>query len=526
MGRRLKTLLGNDHPLFVANIAALEKAVGNDGVDARLLGDIMSKGYKVLRNLGLDPTNTTGIEAYQALLNLVGSDALRTQLMDTEYVILELDGDLVSFNIRDITDAHKQKLSYGNRQIDAAQWALRLEVVKRYADHDRSSNELVRILAQEIGLEPNDEQEPPGGSDGDADDNLLEKTDKKNNDDNNERTNTMSDSSDKPHVLMIGDIFTDAFIQLSEDSAKVTKDDDGTELLSLPFGGKPSYDHVDIVESVGPSPNVAVSLSRLGVSASLMAWLGDDQPGKDSLKHLQSEGVGTDDMVTQENSRSSYWYVLRYGADRTMLVKSEAYNYEWQTPAQKPDWIYLSYIGEDSWPLHEQLLEYLEQNPDIKLVFQPGTFHFKWGRDKMAGIYRRSYMTIMNREEAMDVTGLGYDSVRDLANGLHDLGPQVVVITDGPNGSYASYDWKLTSVPNYPDPQPPLDRTGAGDAFASTIVAALVLGESMDTAMTWAPINSMNVVQHMGAQAGLLTKDKLLEHLQNAPENYKLSEVQ
>jgi ribokinase len=108
---------------------------------------------------------------------------------------------------------------------------------------------------------------------------------------------------------------------------------------------------------------------------------------------------------------------------------------------------------------------------------------------------------------------------------LHELGPQIVVVTDGPNGSYASYDYKLVQIPNYPDPAPPLDRTGAGDAFASTIVAALAQGESMDTALTWAPINSMSVVQKLGAQAGLLHKDELKKYLAEAPEWYKVTGV-
>jgi sugar/nucleoside kinase (ribokinase family) len=257
-----------------------------------------------------------------------------------------------------------------------------------------------------------------------------------------------------------------------------------------------------------------------------MAWLGDDQAGKESLEHLQGEGVNIDSMVTEPGSKSTYWYVLRYGADRTMLVKSEPYKYEWIDPKEEPAWIYLSYIGEDSWPLHEQMLKYLEAHPNVKLAFQPGTYHFKWGVEKLRPLYARSHIVMMNREEAMDVTGKAHDPIGELTKGLHDLGPDIVVVTDGPNGSFASYDWKVVTIPNYPDPKPPLDRTGAGDAFSSTIVAALAMGESMDTALTWAPINSMNVVQEMGAQKGLLSLDKIKEFLANAPEDYKLTTVE
>lgn len=499
MTHLLKQLLGNDHPLFVANLAALERATGDAGVDVRLLADTTERGNHVLRELGLDPANTTGKEAYQALSNLVRGNETVKQLEDTDAVLLVFGDELVSFNLQDVVENAHHQLPFSDRTMDHAQRHLRAEVVKRYADHDRTNNELVHILAQEIDIKRESDEEYP--------------------------TMQQSESPAKASVIAIGDIFTDAFIKLRDDTARIDTDPDGTKRLSFPYGSKPAYDHVDIVKSVGPSPNASVSMARLGLNVSLVAWLGDDQAGKESLEHLKQENVGTSLVVTQPDTKSSYWYVLWYQTDRTMLVKSEDYKYEWTAPEQEPEWIYLSYIGETSWTLHEQLIEYLKEHPNVKLVFQPGTFHFKWGIEKLAELYKHTYLVVMNREEAMDVTGKGYDSIHDLAIGLHELGPKVAVITDGPNGSYASYDWKLVTIPNYPDPAPPLDRTGAGDAFASTIVSALALGESMDTALTWAPINSASVVQQLGAQAGLLSIDELKEWLEKAPDNYKVTEI-
>lgn len=325
----------------------------------------------------------------------------------------------------------------------------------------------------------------------------------------------------KPYILAIGDIVTDAFIKLKDDEAEVTTDEHGNKKLVLPFGTKPPYDHVDIVQAVGPSPNAAVSFSRLGARSGLMAYMGDDMPGKDMLTYLGSEHVDTSTISVTEGMKSNYWYVLRYGAERTILVKQEAYDYTWQEPEQVPDWIYLSALDGASWNLHVQLLDYLSAHSDTKLVFQPGTFHFKWGAEKLAEIYARSYLVCMNKEEAADVTGRDLDDLEDLFDGLHNLGPEVVVITDGPKGSYASDGKKIISIPNYPDPKPPLDRTGAGDAFASTITTALAQGESLETALSWAPINSMNVCQHLGAQAGLLDKEAILKLLDTAPDDYK-----
>jgi ribokinase len=496
----LKQLLGNDHPLFAANLSALERAVGGEGVDVKLLADIIAKGHEVLRDLGLDPANTTGLEAYRALNNIVGNHVSMAKLQGTDYVLLFFEDDLVSFNLQDVIENAHHQLGFNDRIISGAQRHLRLEIIRRYAEHDRTNNELVHTLANEMGIKHDmDEHHPDIHA---------------------------AAPVKKSSVIAVGDIFTDAFIKLRDDSARIDTDPDGTKRLSLPYGSKPAYDHVDIVKSVGPSPNASVSMSRLGIDVNLLAWLGDDKEGAESLEHLKQENVGTELMVTQPNTKSSYWYVLWYQSDRTMLVKSEDYKYEWKAPETEPEWIYLSYIGENSWPLHEQLADYLGEHPDVKLVFQPGTFHFKWGIDKLRDLYSKTHLVVMNREEAMDITGKGYDSIRELANGLHELGPKIVVITDGPNGSYASYDWKLVTIPNYPDPAPPLDRTGAGDAFASTIVSALAMGESMDTALTWAPVNSASVVQKLGAQAGLLRIDELKDWLAKAPDDYKLTEIQ
>jgi ribokinase len=76
-------------------------------------------------------------------------------------------------------------------------------------------------------------------------------------------------------------------------------------------------------------------------------------------------------------------------------------------------------------------------------------------------------------------------------------------------------------MPPYPDPKAPFERTGAGDAFASTLAVALALGKTLEEALIWAPINSASVVQDVGAQRGLLNQTQLKEWLAKAPTDYK-----
>lgn len=499
-GHFLNDVIGIDHPMLVKTIADLERASGNAGIDTKLIADMTERAHALMRELRIDPADTSGKELYLALNASVGNDSVMLRLAESPYVLMRFDDGPVSFNLQDVIDNAHHELPYETRTTAHAQRHLRIEVIKRYAASDRIHDSLLHELTQPVGLKREEDHSYPLLAMGEV-------------------------AHGNARMLAIGDIFTDAFIKLNEGSAKIIHEGD-TQWLALPFGQKPPYDQVDIIRSVGPSPNAAVSMSRLGLNASLMAWVGSDDVGKEAINHLESEHVDTESMVTEQGKATSYWYVLRYGADRTMLVKSEQYTYEWKDSGVTPDWVYLSYIGQDSWPLHERLVAYLDVHPETKLAFQPGTFHFKWGVEKLRDIYAHSHIVVMNREEAVDVTGKSYDSLKDLTDGLHELGPSIVVITDGPNGSYASYDGKIVTIPNYPDPADPLDRTGAGDAFASTIVSALAMGETMDVALTWAPINSMNVVQKLGAQAGLLTKAEIEAFLRDAPESYKLTAVE
>ena len=81
------------------------------------------------------------------------------------------------------------------------------------------------------------------------------------------------------------------------------------------------------------------------------------------------------------------------------------------------------------------------------------------------------------------------------------------------------------SVPVFPDDGPVEDRTGAGDAFAATLVAGLVSGRLLDEALVRAPVNSMRVVQRVGSQAGLLDGATIEALLAAAPAGYRVREL-
>lgn len=333
----------------------------------------------------------------------------------------------------------------------------------------------------------------------------------------------INEESSQLDFIAIGDITTDAFIELKD--VTVEKPDGHNaqqKMICMRFGDKIEYENVVVVPAVGNSPNAAVSAHRLGLNVGLATNLGDDTFGKEDLDTLRNEGVNLTYTKVHKGKKSNYHYVMRFGPERTILVKHWEYEYSLPKFEKPPRYMYLSSLGENSIPFHHEIADYLREHKEVKLAFQPGTFQIRLGFETLKDLYKQTEIFFCNKEEAQRILDTKEEDMKSLLRAMQELGPKIVVITDGPNGAYVlSGEKEMWSMPMYPDPSPPVDRTGAGDSFSSTFTAALALGHDIPTALSWGPINSMNVVQHIGAQAGLLTRKQLLEFLDNRPDFYK-----
>ncbi len=333
----------------------------------------------------------------------------------------------------------------------------------------------------------------------------------------------MAEKENKIDFLAVGDIVIDAFIRLKDAHVHCKIDTDACELC-VRFGDKIPYESVTVVPAVGNGPNAAVSAARLGLNSALVTHIGDDKNGEDCLASLERDKVITKYVEKEKGKPTNYHYVLWYDADRTILVKHTEFDYKFPN-IPSASWIYLTSLAANTLPYEEEIAEYLKNNPETKLAFQPGTFQIKFGTEKLKHIYARTEIFFCNVEEAETILNIKTKDIKTLVKGLHALGPKIVCISDGPNGAYASDGKDIWSISMYPDIAPPLDRTGAGDAFSSTFTIAISLGKTIPEALAWGPINSMSVVQEIGAQRGLLSREKLEEYLKNAPEDFKARKV-
>ncbi|MBU6320962.1 MAG: carbohydrate kinase family protein [Patescibacteria group bacterium] len=319
--------------------------------------------------------------------------------------------------------------------------------------------------------------------------------------------------------LAIGDTTVDEFIRLKD--ARVNCDlNDENCTISMNWGDKIPYEFSVRVAGVGNAANAAVAAARLGLATGFLSNVGGDDYGKEIIATFERERVDTRFVRVNAGVATNHDYVLWFEAERTILVRHEDFAYAIPEDLPAPKWIYLSSAGR-SLEFHLALADWCAKHPETKLAFQPSTFEMALGVEKLAPLYRAAAFVACNKEEAERILALPAESEpATLLEKLRALGPEIAIVTDGPKGAYAADSTGAWFVPMYPDPKPPYERTGAGDACTSTIVAALALGKPLAEALLWGPVNSMAVVQEIGAQKGLLARDALEKLLAEAPASY------
>jgi len=308
-------------------------------------------------------------------------------------------------------------------------------------------------------------------------------------------------------IISIGDTTEDIFMELEEDT-KVVTDKDGTEYLGLVFAEKIVVEKVTDVLAVGNAANVAVGAARLGLKSALYTIMGNDDTGEEMARVLQREGVAEDYIVFDKTKKSNLSVVLNYKAERTILVHHEHRTYHLPKLASAK-WVYYTSLGEGHGKLHRQIPSYVKKS-GVKLAFNPGSHQLGEGAKGLAPILKVTDVLFVNREEAQTLVGKEKD-IKKLMDKVRKLGPEIAVITDGPQGSYASDGNNAYHLPIFPAPL--VERTGAGDSYGTGFVTALAKGKTIPEAMAWGTINSASVIGKIGARKGLLKTTEMAKML-------------
>jgi sugar/nucleoside kinase (ribokinase family) len=203
--------------------------------------------------------------------------------------------------------------------------------------------------------------------------------------------------------------------------------------------------------------------------------------------------------------------VINYSGERTIFVYHAPRSYEFPVALPVTPWVYLTSMGESFKPFYNHMVEWLTKNPAVKMAFNPGSWQLRDGYESIKDVMNLTHIIYVNREEAEKLTsfGLSEGKDRELLIALNKLGPKICVITDGAAGAlaYDSINGKFMKVAVLPVDA--YERTGAGDAFGSGSLSAIIHGKTLEEALLWGTVNSASVIGYTGPQKGLLKIEEM-----------------
>lgn len=317
-------------------------------------------------------------------------------------------------------------------------------------------------------------------------------------------------------LLSIGDASIDTFMTPLETETLCTVDKKKC-LIAFAYGEKIPVRNLEF--SVGGNAgNNAVGAKRLGINSAILLTLGDDSVGNLIVERLKNEGVDATYVIQQPSTMSNYSTIINYMGERTIFVYHAPRSYEFPVQLPLVPWVYLTSMGESFRPFYNHFRDWLQKNPTVKLAFNPGSWQLREGYESIKEVMAATYIIYVNRQEAEKLTGFGESDGRDrdLLIALNKLGPKICVITDGGNGAFAydSVNGKFVKAGILPVDS--YERTGAGDAFGSGSLSAIIHGKTLEEALLWGTVNSASVIGYTGPQKGLLKINDMQEWLERS----------
>lgn len=306
-------------------------------------------------------------------------------------------------------------------------------------------------------------------------------------------------------VVTIGTATLDIFMKSDKFRVVTSSDIPGGIAMCEVYGGKMEVEEVDIM-SGGGATNCAVSLARKDLKVAVVAEMGNDPQSLLVHKDLEEAQVDTRFLVQEQGETTAVSVVLIaddggrsimvYRGAAAMLTKTDV-------PLDELDsrWVHVSSLGGNI-ELLQNILKWAKSK-QVRVSLNPGLKEIAH-REQLLALLPMVEVLFINRDEAKSLWGIDY-SDDTLWKSMQPLpGAYVTVITDGARGGKACVKGQVSFFEGI-KVKKVVDTTGAGDAFASGMVAGVLYGKTYEQAIQWGVKNATAVLYHVGAKRGLLT---------------------
>jgi ribokinase len=355
------------------------------------------------------------------------------------------------------------------------------------------------------------------------------------------------------NVLTIGGAMLDTIVTIDSDKIEQMKMLNAeSSFLLLEEGQKTEAEEI-AASCGGGAVNAAVASARLGNVTSTIVKLGRDTNAETLRERLQSEGVDTRWIVTDEEEPTGASVIVSSHERNAAVFTYRGANTR-LAPTDFPDaafagqtLVYVANLSNQSADCYPLIVERAKA-AGARLAVNPGVRQLTARYDDFWASLAEIDILSVNRAEAQALMprllqsfgeggaplvvrsgeplpplakrGLrngGYEmSLVKFLGALGELGVGTVVLTDGAKGAFIARGRDLY----YREAQHVVAAatTGAGDAFSATFACYLTNTDDVARALSAATINAASVVKYIDTLSGLMTQSALDRELRRTAE--------
>lgn len=282
----------------------------------------------------------------------------------------------------------------------------------------------------------------------------------------------------------------------------------------LPLPGQTVMGSSFVMNAGGKGANQAVAACKLGARTQLVARLGNDVFAEASRRSFQEVGLGTDYLITDENTASgvALIYVDENGENQIVVASGANVNLtpadvDHALPAIKEAKVMILQLE-----IPMETVKHAAQlaaDNNTKVILNPAPV-----RKLPASLLQNTTLTIANETETLVLTGaeeIGIHTAVNASRPLLDAGVETVIMTLGKNGALVTNKNGATRVPGFRVKA--ADTTSAGDTFTGAIAYCLSQGRNLEEAVLFANAAAALCATKVGAQISIPSREEVEQML-------------
>lgn len=277
-----------------------------------------------------------------------------------------------------------------------------------------------------------------------------------------------------------------------------------TKTPRLPVAGETLTGYEFFTAGGGKGANQAVAAARLGISTQMVGRLGNDDFGRQLLRHLQAAGVQTDGVLVDETTSSGVAVItvddagenniIIIGGANGRLNETDVERLRSRLPGAAALLMQLEI------PMATvQLAAQVAHSAGVPVILDPAP-----AQDIPDDLYPLIDIITPNQLEASQLVGFpvdGQEAARQASAELQQRGVSTVIVKLGDRGVFCATAEETFFVPAFSVQA--VDTVAAGDAFNGALAVALAQGRLLREAVVWGAAAGALSATKAGAQPSL-----------------------